>query len=110
MGVKFQHLEVVRVKGEIVTRQKQWRLTGEVGFVAGWSDPYEDGHRDYGVHFNTFGEVIAVPEADLESLGRIADPSEIVSRSRLGGKAKNGERSPAPAERNSPPVSAPEPG
>jgi hypothetical protein len=82
MDVKFQDLEVVRVTGEVVTRQKQWRLTGEIGFISGWTDPYPDGHRDFAVHFNTFGEVIGVPQGNLESLGRIADPSEIKTRSR----------------------------
>ena len=110
MSIKFQRLEVVRVRGDVVIRQQPWRLTGEVGFVAGWSDPYEDGHRDYGVHFNSFGEVIAVPEGNLESLGRIADQNEIVSRSRLGGKGKKGDSGPSPGEGTGAPVSVPEQG
>ena len=72
MSNEFRHREVVKVIGEVVTRQKSWRLTGEIGFVAGWSDPYEDGHRDYGVHFNTFGEVIVVPEGNLLAVGGAA--------------------------------------
>ena len=71
--------------------------------MAGWSDLYEDGHRDYGVHFNAFGEVIVVPEGNLESLGRIADPSEIVSRSRLVGKGEGRDIPTSPVERVIPP-------
>jgi len=54
--------------------------------VVGWSDPYDDGHRDYAVHFNSYGETMAVPEAFLESVGRVAGPGEIVSRRRARGK------------------------
>jgi microcompartment protein CcmK/EutM len=83
MNRKFQHLEVVKVIGAVVTRKKQRQLTGETGIVVGWSDPDPNGHQDYGVHFNTFGEMISVSEESLQSLGHIADRSEIVTRSRL---------------------------
>ena len=85
MKPKFEHLEAVRVTGEGVVGPKQKRLTGETGFVSGCSNPYEDGHRDFGVHFNSLGEVVCISEEDLESLGRIALPREIVTRSRARG-------------------------
>jgi hypothetical protein len=80
---KFQPLEVIRVVGEFVTRKKRRRLTGETGIIVAHSDPDQNGRRDYGVHFNAFGEMITVPEEHLESTGRIANRSEIVSRSHL---------------------------
>jgi hypothetical protein len=80
---RFQPLEVIRVVGEFVTRKKQRRLTGEIGIIVARNDPDQNGRRDYGVHFNAFGEMITVPEENLESTGRIADRSEIVSRSHL---------------------------
>jgi hypothetical protein len=83
MDKKFQHLEVVKVVRDVVTRKKQWRLLGLTGIITGWTDPYPDGRHGYSVHFNTFGEGVSLEEDDLESLGRIADRSEIVTRSRL---------------------------
>ena len=88
MIVKFQDMEVVKVTGEVVISQKQWRLTGETGFICGWTDPFDDGHRDYAVYFNAFGEAIGLPEWNLESLGRIADRDELVPR----GRAKQGRK------------------
>jgi hypothetical protein len=82
MDLKYKHLEMVRLTRELISHRKLPPLLGEVGIVVGWSDPYEDGHRDFGVHFNAIGETIAVAEGHLESLGRIADPNEIVTRSR----------------------------
>jgi hypothetical protein len=84
MSATFTHMEVVKVVAEVRVKVQgmERHLTGETGFVVGWSDPYEDGPRDYGVHFNSIGEVIAVPERCLESLGRIADQAEVVTRSR----------------------------
>lgn len=82
MSTNFQYMEVVKVVSEFVTPKKGWRLKNEIGFVLGWSDPDEDGRRDYGVFFNSFGEMIGVPEVNLKSLGRIAETHEIVRRKR----------------------------
>lgn len=84
MDITFQFMEVVEVIADVkaTVQQTQRMLTGDSGFVVGWSDAYEDGHRDYGVHFNVLGEVIGLPEQSLVSLGRIADPAEIATRSR----------------------------
>ena len=92
--VKFRHLEEVKVIGDLTVqnklRTKEWRLTGQTGIVTGWSAPYADGHQDYAVHFNTFGEGFGVSEECLESTGRIADRSEIRTRSRLHQKRRAG--------------------
>jgi hypothetical protein len=82
MKSKFQNLEVVKVRGDVVIRGKRIIAAGEVGFVGGWTDASPDGVRDFGVLFNSLGEVVVVPESYLESLGRIADPSELKTRSR----------------------------
>lgn len=58
-------------------------LVGREGIVFGQSDPYPDGHRDYGIHFNHLGEVRTVPEGCLRPAGRKAKGEEIVTRSRV---------------------------
>ncbi len=58
-------------------------LVGLEGIVCGQSDPYPDGHRDYGIHFNHLGELRVVPEAFLRLTGRQAKSDEVVSRGRL---------------------------
>ncbi len=82
MDPKFKAMEVVTVIGEDNAACTNRCLAVGIGFVTGRSDEYEDGHRDDAVHFNTFGETMAIPEGSLESLGRIADPGEVVTRSR----------------------------
>jgi hypothetical protein len=88
MDKRFEWMEVVKVTGDYVVPKVNWRLDGQVGFVAGWSDPDEKGRRDWAVHFNTYGETIGVPDENLESLGRIADESEIVTCSRAHAKRR----------------------
>lgn len=93
MEIAFQYMEEVRITSDVTLKlqQKERCLRGETGFVVGWTDPHEDGSRDYAVHLNAFGETVAVPGHSLQSLGRIADPSEIVSRSRAKGKRRGPE-------------------
>ena len=93
MDIAFQYMEIVRIATDLTLRfqQKERCLRGETGFVRGWTDPYEDGSRDYAVHINNLGETVVVPGHSLQSLGRVADPSEIVSQSRAKGKRRGPE-------------------
>ena len=83
---------------EIVTVQVQPPglrdpLVGQQGIVVGRSDPYEDGHRDYAVHFNHLGQVRAIPESYLRAEDRRATPDEIVTRSSIACRRREGTES-----------------
>jgi hypothetical protein len=80
MPPRFRIYEVVRILSESPQIKKV--LTNKEGVIVGMSEPYDDGHRDFGVHINEFGESFALPEQMLESTGRIATEDDIVSRSR----------------------------
>ena len=58
-------------------------LTDKEGIVVGMSEPYDDGHRDFGVHINEYRESFALPQQMLESTGRVATEDDIVTRSRV---------------------------
>jgi hypothetical protein len=77
--VDIPHHEIVTV----LTQPPRLRdpVAGREGIVVGRSDPYEDGHRDYAVHFNHLGQVRSIPEDCLRAEGRQARPDEVVTRS-----------------------------
>jgi hypothetical protein len=87
----FQINEVVRVCRKVITDKKKWDLTGEIGIIISPGNENEDGSIDRLVGFNTYGEAIVVPEKSLESLGRIADPSEFVPRTKWRGRVDSGK-------------------
>ena len=92
MQPKFASYEVVRIISEAPRIKKTIR--NKEGIIVGMSDPYDDGHRDYGVHINEYEETFSIPEEMLVSTGRIASEEDIVSRSRAAQarRAKPGEK------------------
>lgn len=82
MNGKFRHLEMVRLKPGVEIPFKGWDLACEVGIVVGWTGPDENGRREVGIHWNKYGETVALCEDKLESVGRMATRDEIVTRSR----------------------------
>jgi len=82
---RFRAHEVVRVVGKLMTIQKKRDLEGEIGIIMDTEDVNNETAKDFLVGFNSYGEVIVIPAENLESLGRIAEPGEFVSRSRTKG-------------------------
>ena len=81
---EFRYREVVEIVGQ--PRRVSQSLAGKYGYIMGCSefDSPETGEREYAVHVNDYQEGFAVPRACLRGTGRIGEPEEIVTRSRLG--------------------------
>lgn len=95
MEPKFRLYEIVRVIAEnprIRDLFLREALINKEGFVVGMSEPYEDNHRDFGVHINEYGETFALREDALERTGRMGSADDIVSRSRADRRGTNRRR------------------